>query len=142
MMDGYMITEDHATALEAFKDESVRHAAALDTGEGLVAFEGDRRPCRGKLLLNDADQEGQFAKVRRAGPQVRVRRGFLSDEPETFVRVTMDHFLKLDPIVIRMASVLTDGTVLLVTLPDSVPADSAIWTANSEFFLDKRLATV
>jgi hypothetical protein len=138
-MDGYMITDDHATALASFENESVRHVAVLDNGQGFVAFEGEHLPCRGNLLLNDADQEGQFAKVRRTGPQVRVRRGVFSDEPETFAIVTMQHFLHLDPIVVRMASVLTNGTVLLVTLPDSIPADSAIWTASAEYFLDKRL---
>lgn len=144
MFDGYIITEDHATAIEAFNEDSVRHAAVLDTGEGFVAFVGDRFPCAGRPLFNDPTQEGEFVKVRHHGPLAHVRHHGpqMSDEPETFVLMTMDHFLALNPICVRMASVLTDGNVLAITLPDSVPADAAIWSANAEWFLDKRLALV
>jgi hypothetical protein len=134
-MDGYIITSDAATAIAAFEDASVRHAAVLDNGQGFVAFEGDTVPCPGRLLLNDPDQDGFWYRPRRVAPTA-------SDEPETFVQVTARHFRQIDPLCIRMASVLTDGTVLLVTTPDAIPAASAIWTASAEWFLDERLELV
>jgi hypothetical protein len=130
-MDGYVIAPN---GTEVQLGNGVRHIAHLDNGEVFVAFEGDI-PCGGRLLLNDPDQDGFWYRPRRIAPTS-------SDEPETFVQVTADHFRQIDPLCIRMASVLTDGTVLLVTTPDAIPAASAIWTASSEWFLDERLELV
>jgi len=130
-MDGYVVAPE---GTEVELGNGVRHIAHLDNGEVFVAFEGDI-PCGGRLLLDDPDQDGFWYRPRRIAPTA-------SDEPETFVQVTAEHFRQIDPLCIRMASVLTDGTVLLVTTPDAIPAVSALWTASAEWFLDERLATV
>jgi hypothetical protein len=119
-MDGYVVAPE---GTEVELGNGVRHIAHLDNGEVFVAFEGDI-PCGGRLLLNDPDQDGFWYRPRRIAPTA-------SDEPDTFVQVTADHFRQIDPLCIRMASVLTDGTVLLVTTPDAIPAASAIWTASA-----------
>jgi hypothetical protein len=139
-LDGYVVAP---AGTEVELGNGVRHIAHLDNGEVFVAFEGEI-PCGGRLLLNDPDQDGFWWKVRRVAPTSKVRRygPAFSDEPETFVQVTANHFRQIDPLCIRMASVLTDGTVLLVTTPDAIPAVSALWTASAEWFLDERLATV
>lgn len=131
-MDGYVITEHAEEALAAFSDESVRHVAVLDSGEGFVAFEGPAQPAPGSVLLS-RDMESWLPtldKVRKSGPQV--------GDVEAFALISAAQFGELivrdTPLV--GVTVLTSGNVLIQTRT-AIPG--AIWSATATSWLDKRL---
>jgi hypothetical protein len=140
-MDGYIITATAEQAIAAFGEPGVRHVAELESGEGFVAFEGDR-PCAGALLLNapDTDQDGWW---------YRVRKGIASG-PEGFYLLTRERFKEflttrpsdprapvriLEPLV--AASVLTTGNVLVMTNGEAI--EGAIWGSKATSYRDTRV---
>jgi hypothetical protein len=126
-MDGYVVTETHAEAIAAFDEESVRHVALLENGEGLVAFDGDR-PCVGALMVA-ADPFLIFDKVKKRSP-------FGGDGIEAFYLVTPVHAYAIRD-RITAATVLTSGNVLVET--DGADVPGAIWGSMATSWLDNRV---
>jgi hypothetical protein len=140
-MDGYVLTYA-ATALKAFDHPGVRHFAELDDGLGFLAFEG-AIPCEG-IILEAAESElkgriwhrgswgGAFVHVRKRGPMSAA------DPERLFLFASEADFRDNDLSIVPMATLLTDGWVLALTLGDDL--DHAVWSAFATRVLDKRLA--
>ena len=132
-MNGYVITGSVADAAAVFGVSGVRHVAALDNGEGFVAFDGDQ-PCAGALLLASDDQDGWWYQVRKVAP---------TDEVEAFYLLSAEHFaerVSRKTGHITAATRLTSGNVLVST--DGATIDGAIWGARATSFLDVRVPSL
>lgn len=137
-MDGFILTQTAEDALDTWGKPGVRHVAALDSGEGFVAFDGDI-PVSGLVMENlggstifgslpqQDTPDGWWWQVRRLAPVDGVQ--------ETFGLFAADTFRVLRSSDVLMASMVGAGLVLAIT---AGPLDGAIWKATSTEWRDVR----
>jgi hypothetical protein len=135
-LDGYVITATGAEALEAFGRPGVRHIATLESGEGFVAFEGDRPAAGALLIASDEALPWWWHKVRNLAPA----------GPEAFYLLTAARFADfvyaelgrgfVEPVV--AATLLATGNVLVQTNGFEV-IPGAIWGSTAVSYRDVRL---
>jgi hypothetical protein len=131
---GYVVTATAAEAAAAFDREGVRHAAALENGEGFVAYQGER-PAAGQLLVPAEDQPGTWAFLKLRAPHgPTATEAFYLFDWGTFEHV------RNSP-AIEAVTFLASTNVLVQT--DGTPLDGALWGSRATSWLDTRvLATV
>jgi hypothetical protein len=130
-MDGCVVTETADEAFAAYEEPGVRHVAALDTGEGIVFFVGDR-PAAGQLLVTAEDQPDAHVRIRWARPGPNQVEAFYLFDRGAFEVISDDP-------AIEAVTYLASGNVLVMTDGTQLVGPTSLWHATATAFRDVRV---
>lgn len=139
---GYVLTFDAAEALKVFDDPSVRYAAALDNGRGIVAFDGDWFGFEniGTVWMaqppDGADPTQPIPDwYKKAAPKRAIATG---RECFAFIPVGFERYLHKQEAVTGCVRLVGVPELLLVESDGPIAAGD-IFEAKVDSYLDKRL---
>jgi hypothetical protein len=142
MQSGYCLTREGTDALEAFNDDRVRFAAALDDGSGIVAFDGgwEGFDTLGTVFMAQEphpDYPDTWPDwARKQFPKRAIATG---REHYALLKLRFAEYLSQQDAVTGIAQVTDE---LLLVESDGPIAAGASWSAAVSEFRDKRLELV